>query len=145
MSNMRRMSDSSPLTSVPAPGSMAIRAFERVEIGFDGGQRFAGRGNDLDLRTGLGRRHGLLQLGNAFAKGVRGPARLLGEQPAQLMSRQAIFRHGNHNHRTKRDSAATAYYRSARSQVRNGSRPKRASRGLLCQSRVFRLLGLLAA
>src|SRR3954471_16922246 len=35
------------------------------------------------------------------------------------MAREAIFRHRTHNHRTKRDSAATAYYRSARSQVRN--------------------------
>src|SRR6478736_4358487 len=38
------------------------------------------------------------------------------------MSREAIFRHGSDNHRTKRDSAATAYYRSARTQVRNGIR-----------------------
>src|SRR4051794_10174177 len=38
------------------------------------------------------------------------------------MAREAIFRHRSDNHRTKRDSAATAYYLSARSQVRNGSR-----------------------
>ncbi len=82
----------------------------------------------LIFRARFGGR-GLLQLGHALAQSVRSAARHLGQQPAQLMSREAIFRHRTHNHRTKRDAAATAYYRSARSQVQNGSLLKLANLG----------------